>query len=546
MMLSFACTLALSLPLAQSTPQEGVTLFSPIFSTDCHLLDGEQNIVHTWNDSATPGLAAEILPNGNLLRSYAINRPNLPRLGGGGGGIHELDWNGQVLWDYQLASPTEQLHHDFTVLPNGNVLLLVWEDMSSIVAVAEGRDPASVAPGPFWSERVIELNPATGTIVWEWRLWDHLIQDFDAGKPNFGVVADHPQRVNINAGLLPLVSGDWTHMNSVDYHPEFDQIMLSVRNLSEVWIIDHSTNTLEASTESGGNYNMGGGLLYRWGNTQNYDRGVAADQMLFEQHDAQWVPEGHPGAGNMLVFNNGVNRTGGNYWSSADEITMPVDLAGNYTLTPGQPFGPSTLSWTYAGQPGNPFFAARLSGVGRQPNGNTLICNGPAGQVVEVDPAGNIVWDWTNSLPSLASNGLFKVRRYQRWLWPGEESLTASAANQVEFHLVAGEEHAFEDYILLGNKTGIDVGMGLPGGLRLPLNQDKLLQRVFRNLNTPSLNYFAGQLDAGGGATATLKTFGPLPSSAVGTTLNFAFVLGNTVTGVMAFVSNPVAIEIVP
>jgi hypothetical protein len=544
-MFSILCILPLSLPLAQSPPQEGVTLFSPMFSFDSYLLDEDQNIVHSWQDNSPPGLAATILPNGNLLRSYAIAGPGFPRIGGVGGGIHELDWNSQVIWDFQLASPTEQLHHDFTVLPNGNILLLAWEDKSSLGAISQGRDPGSLAPGPFWSEKILELDPATGTIVWEWHLWDHLVQDFDAGSSNYGVVADHPQRVDINCNLAPLVDGDWAHFNSVDYHAGLDQIVVSVRNYSEIWVIDHSTTTSQASSESGGNSNMGGGLLFRWGNPQVYDRGAAADQMLFEQHDAQWIPEGYPGTGNLLIFNNGVDRFG-SYWSSADELTPPVDAFGSYTLAAGQPYGPSALTWTYDGQPSNPFFAARLSGVQRQPNGNTLITNGPAGNVFEVDAAGAIVWDWTNSLPSTSSNGIFKVQRFQNSLWPGDATLTASSADSVEFHLVVGAGHADEDYLLLANKTGLGVGMPLPGGLHLPLNQDGFLRQTFRNPNSPSLVDFSGKLDSTGSANALFKTFGPLPSSTIGTTMHFAFVLGDPLTGIASFVSNPVALEIVP
>ena len=62
-----------------------------------------------------------------------------------------------------------------------------------------------------------------------------------------------------------------------------DQIVLSNHNLSEIWIIDHSTTTLEAASHSGGNSGKGGDLLYRWGNPQAYDQGTGADQLLNHQ-----------------------------------------------------------------------------------------------------------------------------------------------------------------------------------------------------------------------------------------------------------------------
>jgi hypothetical protein len=42
-----------------------------------------------------------------------------------------------------------------------------------------------------------------------------------------------------------------------------------------------------------------GDLLYRWGNPANYDCGTAEDQMLFHQHDVQWIKPGLPGEGNQ-------------------------------------------------------------------------------------------------------------------------------------------------------------------------------------------------------------------------------------------------------
>src|SRR5262249_36877966 len=97
---------------------------------------------------------------------------------------------------------------------------------------------------------------------------------------------------------------DWTHVNAVSYNPRFDQIMISVRETNEVWIIDHSTTTAEAAAHRGGKYGMGGDILYRWGNPRAYRAASVADQKLFAQHDAHWIPAGLPGEGNLLVFNN--------------------------------------------------------------------------------------------------------------------------------------------------------------------------------------------------------------------------------------------------
>ena len=131
------------------------------------------------------------------------------------------------------------------------------------------------------------------------------------------------------------VNPDWTHVNSVDYNAALDQIVVSVHEFSEIWIIDHSTTTALAAGHTGGRSGKGGDLLYRWGNPRVYRAGTKADRTLFAQHNAQWIPSGLPGEGHMLVFNNGGQRPDGSY-SSVDELVLPVDGQGGYTREPGR------------------------------------------------------------------------------------------------------------------------------------------------------------------------------------------------------------------
>ena len=78
--------------------------------------------------------------------------------------------------------------------------------------------------------------------------------------------------------------------------------------MNEIYIIDHSTTTLEASEHSGGNSGMGGDILYRWGNPEAYRAGTNNDQKLFGQHDVQWIESNRPNSGELIVFNNGNGR----------------------------------------------------------------------------------------------------------------------------------------------------------------------------------------------------------------------------------------------
>ncbi|MHC4822803.1 MAG: aryl-sulfate sulfotransferase [Planctomycetota bacterium] len=321
-------------------------------------------------------------------------------------------------------------------------------------------------------------------IVWEWHTWDHLIQDFDPDAMGFGDVAASPHLVDINGDRDPeLMSveqmdaqmdqlaamgyaggdddddthptaaattppamaeaeagdedkkpptakelrrakfrdADWMHTNAIDYNPKLDQIAISVRRFDEIWVIDHSTTTAEAATGSGGRSGRGGDLLYRWGNPAAYGMGSLEDRILVGQHDVQWIEEGMPGAGGLMVFNNGKDRPDGE-WSSIEEWWPPMDKDGNYLRDAGEPFGPSASSWTYLAPEPTDFFSSFISGVQRLPNGNTLICSGADGLVFEVNADDRIVWEWKCDLvpekvkeegdkSPVQANSLFRVTR---------------------------------------------------------------------------------------------------------------------------------------
>ena len=250
-----------------TVPDGDYYLFAPLSETTTYLINEAENIVFTWPSNYRPGQAVYLLENGNLLRTGNTGAGNLSA-GGQGGIVEEIAQDGTVVWSFEYASDDYRLHHDIEPLPNGNVLMIAWELRTEAEAIASGRNPNQLRDGELWPDTVIEIDPDTNSIVWEWHVWDHLVQDFDATKANYGVVADHPELIDLNyrgPGTRP-GGADWNHTNSIDYNSEFDQILLSVHNFSEIWVIDHSTTTAEAAGHSGGNSGMGGDLLYRWGN----------------------------------------------------------------------------------------------------------------------------------------------------------------------------------------------------------------------------------------------------------------------------------------
>jgi hypothetical protein len=257
------------------------------------------------------------------------------------------------------------------------------------------------------------VNPYTAEIVWEWSTRHHMVQDFDPGKVNYGVVADHPELLNINT-VLPNRDGsardDWTHVNAIDYNAELEQIAISSNHLSEIWIIDHSTTPQESAGHAGGRYGKGGDFLYRWGNAARYDLGTADDRTLFNQHDVQWIRPGLPGAGNLLIFNNGDGMA--RPYSTVVEIQPPMNADGSYRLMAGSAFGPEALVWEYNPEPPERFFSFFISGAQRLPSGNTLINGGAGAKVREVTAGGEIVWEYKFENEVDAPHMLFRANRY--------------------------------------------------------------------------------------------------------------------------------------
>jgi len=393
---------------------EWYTVFAPQSSKTTYLLNYNKEIVHQWESDYIPGHSAYLLENGDLLRSAYIGPNPIFLSGGMGGGVQELDWNGTILWEFHYSSDTYLSHHDIKRLPNGDVLMIAWEVKNYSEAVAAGRNPNLVSMFGLWPDHIIEVQPtgpSSGTIVWEWHVWDHLIQEYDSSKANYGVVADHPELVDINYAESTGSGSDWLHTNSIDYNEEFDQILLSVHNVNEIWVIDHSTTTAEAAGHTGGNSGKGGDLLYRWGNPRVYRAGTISDQKLFGQHDARWIDAGCPGAGDVLVFNNGYGRPGLSY-SSIDEIAPPVESNGSYDHIPGSAYGPEKQLWIYTARNPIDFYAYMISGAQRLPNGNTLICDGKKGVFFEVTNEKETIWEYTNPYPNPYLNTVFKIETY--------------------------------------------------------------------------------------------------------------------------------------
>jgi hypothetical protein len=407
--------------LLNKTPEAtpGYVLFNPLLSAETYLIDMDGQVVKMWKSEYGPSGYVYLRDNGNIARGG--RDPETPVFDGGGQGgyFQEFDWDGNLVWGFKFSSSEYLAHHDVAIMPNGNYLAIAWESKTPEEAMAAGRDPENIPKAGLWPDWVVELQPIgkdSAAIVWEWHIWDHMIQDFDDSKANFGEVAQHPELLDLNLGHIPdEVSQeeidkrrtennantndtpenqgcDMYHFNAIHYNPALDQIVLSSPSLDEIIIIDHSTTTEEAAGHHGGRWGKGGDILYRWGNPENYDRGDSTNRKLGGQHDVKWIDEGLPGAGNLMVFNNQVPNIKSGYSSVIEwKATLGED---GYDVGESGRYGPDLADRGYVSKDTVSFFSPFISGAHRMSNGNTFITEGASGRFFEVNNKRDVLWEY--------------------------------------------------------------------------------------------------------------------------------------------------------
>ncbi len=388
-----------------NNPTAGYTLFTPETSNFVYLVDDCGYFVNKWTFSDAPRLTCYLLEDGTMVRANTNS-------------IEARDWNNNLLWSADLNTLGYVQHHDIAVMPNGHVLLLVFDIRTSLQSKANGRNPAN-AIGALKLDAVVEIE-ITGINqafeVWRWSFWDHLVQDFDSSKLNFGDVANSPQLLDINYDLGEM--NDYTHCNAIDYNPALNQIMLSARHLSEIYIIEHTSSTQDATGHTGGIYGKGGDFLYRWGNPDVYQQGNPSDQKLFLQHDSKWVKAGYPDAGKISAFSNGPK-----FGDSISSIVLfqPEIVANDYIMNNGA-FEPQNLDFSWSGVIyGDTMFESRKSGAHFLSNGNFMFTENSKGRITEMDKSGIILWTYVNPQGLNLYNQYDILQQYSTAIFRGEK-----------------------------------------------------------------------------------------------------------------------------
>lgn len=339
--------------------------------TGVFLIDHDGNTLFDWDfDGDQLGNDAELHDDGSLVASIKVNNPQIT-FGGYGGGFRKINADQTIAWEINYSGDSYIAHHDINYLSNGNIIFPIWEKVSAEEAAELGFSENF----DIYPDAIIEMNPLTQEVVWEWHAIDHIVQDYDESKANFGVVGDLPNLIDINYNN-DQTDGDITHVNGITLDEENDLLYMTVNFYSEVWVVDHSTTTAEATTGTGGNYNLGGDLVYRFGNPLAYDN--VGDVTMNRVHYPNLFDDNK-----MLVF---VNNKYDNQSAVAE-----YQLSPPYELIAGQDNEP-TLIWEFTD---TDLYSNGLGSGVRMSNGNTLISEG-TGTIWEVNNDGDVLWKFTD------------------------------------------------------------------------------------------------------------------------------------------------------
>ena len=302
---------------------------------------GEQ--LHDWNFDAA---RARLLDNCNLLvvhgSKWGLDRSPWRQLRHN---VREYDWEGNVKWEYKTPGPA---HHDVHRLANGNTLLMYRRELTE--AEKESIVDPKKRRARIRTDIILEVTPE-GKVVWDWAAHDHIDVNSCGAKP---------------CRKLPrvVVSGkkvyDWTHANTIAPLPEnkwYDQgdkrfkpgnIVFMPRNMWEAMIIDKDSKEIV------------------WRYHGDYKGGLSGG------HEPHMIPKGLPGAGNILIFDNGRSR--------GFSVVLEINPTNN------------EIVWLY--DAGGDLYSQAAGSIQRLPNGNTLIAEDVTGRVIEVNQAKEIVWQY--------------------------------------------------------------------------------------------------------------------------------------------------------
>ncbi len=441
------------------------------------LIDMNGGVVNHWHD--LQGFPNKMLPGGYVIGSLAERNSTYGWQDQKD--LVQVDWEGNIVWQFKNNKYIEdpgyepewmaRQHHDYQREGNtvgyyvpgmepktdsGNTLLLTHHDVVD----------HNISLHPLTDDRVIEVD-WEGNIVWDWKCHEH----FD----EFGFDAMAKLAIYHNPGLTAPGGGDWMHIKSLSvlgpntwydagderFHP--DNIIMDGRNTNIIFIISKAT----------------GEVVWKLG--PDYTTGKAAEiGQIIGQHHAHMIPYGLPGAGNILIYDNGGSAGYGAPNPSSKDGTrnalrdysrvIEIDPVKMEIVWQCRPMDVGAMQPFIADH----FYSCYISAAQRLPNGNTLITEGSDGRLFEVTADNEIVWEYHS--PYFGTEGIKTNMVYRAYRYPYDyvpqiekpEEVAIKRIDNVDYRLPGAKSKEFRRF----TKVNGTEGYGAVAGFCIAIEED--------------------------------------------------------------------------
>ncbi len=398
----------------------GYTLM-PIKQVGAVLIDMNGNVVKVWKDFQ--GFPNKLLPGGNVMGSLGVRDSAFSYQDQTD--LTQLDWDGNVVWKFDHKDYIEdegheprwmaRQHHDYQREGNpvgyyvpdmecktdgGNTLILCHSDLYN----------KKISDKRLLDDTIVEVD-WEGNIVWKWTVSEHFNElGFSQAAKN--VLFRNPNQHFTQTGEM----SDWMHINSMSvlgpnkwydagderFHP--DNIIWDARESNIMAIISKET----------------GKIVWKIGPDFTQTKELRRIGQIIGQHHCHMIPQGLPGAGNILIFDNG----GWAGYGVPDRMSVDgtkVDIRDHSRVLE---INPVTLKveWSFVGSDvvngmmgivdNTTFYSQLISAAQRLPNGNTLITEGCFSRLFEVTPEKEIVWEYRAPFDEVSRPMIYRAYRY--------------------------------------------------------------------------------------------------------------------------------------
>ena len=371
----------------------GYTIFDTIDEQGAVLIDMNGNVLRLFTEITAVPSPSRILPGGYVVGGDMPREPHQESIA-----LIQIDWEGREVWRFDRTEEVKtedgdmvwasRLHHDWQ--REGNPVGYYAPGMEpetdrgrTLILAHKNVSKPEITDKLLEDDFIIEVS-WDGEILWEWLASDH-VDEFGFSEDARNAIY---RSVNVNKERQ---TADWLHINSASYlgpnkwydagDERFrpDNIIVSARNASFIAIIDRS-----------------GSIVWRLGPDYTESKALSELGQIIGQHHPHIIPKGLPGAGNLMVFDNGGSAGYGWANPASPDGTNALRRDSSRVLE----INPVTLEkiWEYSvsGIEHIRFFSHYVSNTQRLPNGNTMINEGAIGRIFEVTKEGEIVWEYVS------------------------------------------------------------------------------------------------------------------------------------------------------